>query len=99
MLANEGSESGTGDLSSAFKLIPLCLGSTFLVFILFTPMERSVVLHIYFHFPLEKCERLPCRLNVEIITIVIVTKIAGGYNVLEKKIPEGVASGVVAFPP
>lgn len=74
MLANEGNKSGTEDLSSAFKLISLCLGSTFLVFIFFTHMERSIMLQIYFGYCLEKCDRLPSGLhedNVEIILIVV----------------------------
>ena len=53
LLANEGSKSGTGDLSSAFKLILLCLGSAFLVFIFFTPMERCYVTYTFL-FPFRK---------------------------------------------
>lgn len=86
MLANEGNKSGTEDLSSAFKLIPLYLGSTFLVYIFFTHMERSTMLQIYFGYFLEKCDRLPSGLNednVE-ITLMVVAKPREQYNVMEK---------------
>lgn len=77
LLANEGKKSGTEDLSSAFKLIPLHLWSTFLVLIFFTHMERSMMLQIYFTFLSERCERLPYRLNednMEKTRIVISSK-------------------------
>lgn len=76
LLANEGSESGTEDLSSAFKLIPLHFGSTFLVLISFTHMERSVMLQIYFTFLLETCERLLYRLNEDNVkkqTLIVIS--------------------------
>lgn len=55
LLANEGSESGTEDLSSAFKLIPLHLGSTFSVLFFFSHGYGKIYyVTDTFHVPLRK---------------------------------------------
>lgn len=99
MLANEGNKSRTEDLSSAFKLIPLCLGSTFLVFIFFTYEERSIMLPIYCSYLLEKCDRLLRRLNKDNVEITTTTTPRAQYNVMKKKYLECVVSRTVAFLP